>query len=403
MLTGTNLTYTKAYNFRIVFETVRLHGSISRADVARKTSLTAQTVSNIVNRLLERDFVKEGRKFQKKRGAPSTTLEINPEGAFSVGLDFNRDHLTGILVDLAGNVKTKIFYEVDSPSPIKAVRLMVSTIQQLTSSPEVQNAHFCGVGIGLPGPLEVNKQNEVSNTINPKAFPNWNHVPIGEMLLEHIKAPIFIENNASAATIGERWYGAGKNISNFLYAFFGAGLGGGLVLNGNLYDGQNQNAGEFGYFPYIGEKSPLSDSDQPHIGEHFNLNKLYEWLREDGIIVNRPEDLGNLFLDKNPRFLEWLSLAKNYLASVFIITEYTVDVEVIILGGRLPHSIIEDIAKDLPKLLADLRLDMKNTSPTFKSGTAGVDAAALGAATLPMFDLFAAQTDVLIKNNGSTS
>ncbi|MEQ9309213.1 MAG: ROK family transcriptional regulator [Balneolaceae bacterium] len=399
MLTGTNLTYTKAYNFRIVFETVRLHGPISRADVARRTSLTAQTVSNIVSRLLERQFIQEGRKLQKKRGAPSTTLEVNPNGAFSVGLDFNRDHLTAILVDLAGSVKTKIFYEVDSPSPEEAIKLMVSTIHQLTSNPEVQNAHFCGVGIGLPGPLDINKNNEVSNTINPKAFPNWNHVPFGKMIKEHISAPIFIENNASAATIGERWYGAGKNISNFIYAFFGAGLGGGLVLNGNLYEGQNQNAGEFGYFPYMGEISPLSDSDQPHVGEHFNLTKLYEWLREFDIIVNRPEDLGNLYLEKNTIFLEWLESAKNYLASIFIVAHYMIDMEVIILGGRLPHIIIEDIANSLPQLMASLRSDLKAPFPTFKCGTAGIDAAALGAATLPIFDLFAAQAEVLIKNN----
>lgn len=399
MLTGTNLTYTKAYNFRIVFETVRLHGPISRADVARRTSLTAQTVSNIVSRLLERQFIQEGRKLQKKRGAPSTTLEVNPNGAFSVGLDFNRDHLTAILVDLAGSVKTKIFYEVDSPSPEEAIKLMVSTIHQLTSNPEVQNAHFCGVGIGLPGPLDINKNNEVSNTINPKAFPNWNHVPFGKMIKEHISAPIFIENNASAATIGERWYGAGKNISNFIYAFFGAGLGGGLVLNGNLYEGQNQNAGEFGYFPYMGEISPLSDSDQPHIGEHFNLTKLYEWLREFDIIVNRPEDLGNLYLEKNTIFLKWLESAKNYLASIFIVAHYMIDMEVIILGGRLPHIIIEDIANSLPQLMASLRSDLKAPFPTFKCGTAGIDAAALGAATLPIFDLFAAQAEVLIKNN----
>ncbi len=398
MLTGTNLTYTKAYNFRIVFETIRLHGPISRADIARRTNLTAQTVSNIVNRLLERKFVKEGRKLQKKRGAPSTTLEVNPSGAYSVGLDFNRDHLTGILVDLAGAVKTKIFYEIDSPSPKKGIELMVSTINQLTSSDEVKSAYFCGVGIGLPGPLEINKNNEVSNTINPKAFPKWKHVPVGDLLAEHVDSPIFIENNASAATIGERWYGAGKNISNFVYAFFGAGLGGGLVLNGNLYEGHNQNAGEFGYFPFLSDKSPLSYSEQPHIGEHFNLNELYGWLREDDIIVNRPEDLGNLFLEKNKRFMEWLDLAKRYLASAFMFTEYLIDIEVIILGGRLPHVIIEDIAKDIPELISELRSEVKTSGPRFVCGTAGVDAAALGAAILPMFDLFSVTKDVLLKN-----
>lgn len=402
MLTGTNLTYTKAYNFRIVFETIRLHGPISRADVARRTSLTAQTVSNIVNRLLERQFVQEGRKLQKKRGAPSITLDVNPNGAYSVGLDFNRDHLTGILVDLAGTVKTKIFYEIDSPSPKEAIDLMVSTVQQLTSSKEIQNAHFCGVGIGLPGPLEIDNNNDVSNIINPKAFPNWEHVPIGKMLNEYIHVPIFIENNASAATIGERWYGAGKNISNFLYAFFGAGLGGGIVLNGNLFEGQNRNAGEFGYFHYVQEVSPLSDSEHPHVGEHFNLNKLYKWLKQNNVNANRPEDLGNLLQEENPYFMEWLSLAKQYLASVFITAEYMLDVEVIILGGRLPNTIFEHIAADLPEIMADLKVAMRNSSPRFQIGTAGIDAAALGAATLPMFDLFAAQSEVLIKNNSSS-
>lgn len=401
MLTGTNLTYTKAYNFRIVFETVRLHGPISRADVARRTSLTAQTVSNIVNRLLERKFVQEGKKLQKKRGAPSITLEVNPVGAFSVGLDFNRDHLTGILVDLAGNLKTKIFYDIDSPSPEDAIQLMASTIKQLTSSPEVQKAHFCGVGIGLPGPLEVNKNNEVSNTINPKAFPNWKHVPIEKMLLEYLQTKVFIENNASAATIGELWYGVGKNISNFMYAFFGAGLGGGLVLNGNLYEGHNRNAGEFGYLPYLNGLSPLSDSDQPHIGEHFNLKKLYEWLGSHDIKANRPEDLDILFKNRSEVFMNWLTQAVEYLASGFTISEYLIDAEVIILGGRLPNSIIEYFATEVPNKMNARRNELKNNTPAFLSGTTGVDAAALGAATLPIFDLFAAQANVLIKNGSS--
>ena len=401
MLTGTNLTYTKAYNFRIVFETIRLHGPISRADIARKTSLTAQTVSNIVTRLLERQFVQEGQKLQKKRGAPSTTLEVNPEGAFSVGLDFNRDHLTGILVDLSGTVKTKIFHELDTPSPDEAISLMASTIHTFISSEEVQRAHFCGVGVGLPGPLEINRDNEVSNTINPKAFPNWRHIPIGKMLKDQISVPIFIENNASAATIGERWYGAGKNISNFMYAFFGDGLGGGFVLNGAIYEGKNRNAGELGYFPFTGEKSPLSDSDLPHIGEHFSLTKLYKWLGSYDLTINRPEDLGTLFLERQPKFMEWLDMAKKYLAPAFLATEYLVDVETIILGGRLPHVIIEDIAKGMPKLISDIRIPINASTPNFVCGTAGPDAAALGAATLPMFDLFAAQTDVLMKSNAT--
>ena len=406
MLTGTNLTYTKAYNFRIVFETIRLNGPISRADVARRTNLTAQTVSNIVNRLLERNFILEGSKLQKQRGAPSTNLFVNPDGAYSVGIDFNRDHLTGILVDLAGNVKTKYFYEVDSPYPEEAVKLIADTAHQLTDNRTVKESHFCGVGIGLPGPLEINEKNEVSNFINPKAFPHWNNVPIGEMIKKQVNTSVFIENNASAATIGELWYGAGKNKSNFLYVFLGAGLGGGLVVNGNIYEGSNRNAGELGFFPYFAEKSPLSFSDEPHVGEHFNLYHLYKWLKENGVNANRPEDLGSLFDDKSPAFMEWLDKGKSYLTPVLLFAEYFVDMETIILGGRLPSSIIENMVNSLPNLMSKARNEMKTTGPEILVGTAGPDAAALGAATLPMFDLFSAQTEILMKTtkngNGAT-
>lgn len=403
MLIGTNLTYTKAYNYRIVFETIRLHGSISRADIARKSNLTAQTVSNIVTRLLDKQIIQEGRKRQKDRGAPSVALEINPEGAYSIGLDLNRDHLTGILVDLNGEVKTKMFYEIDSPTPEQAIELMVYTIHQLLESHEIDDSKFCGVGIGLPGPIEINGDDIINGSVHPKAFPNWSHVPIVKLLAKHINTPIYLENNASAATIGERWYGAGKNISNFLYTFFGVGLGGGLVLNGNLFEGFNHNAGELGYFPFFSDLSPLSNSPKPHIGEHFNLSRLYEWLKEYDVFVSRPEDLNDLFFSGQPQFKEWLALGKRLLLPVFIAVEYVFDPEVIILGGRLPQPIIKDMCDDLPRLLAEIRIPEKSYAPKFKCATAGIDAAALGAATLPMFNLFAAQPGVLIKNSQQLS
>lgn len=403
MLTGTNLTYTKAYNFRIVFETIRLNEPISRADIARQTNLTAQTVSNIVNRLLQQNFIVEGEKLQKQRGAPSTNLKVNPDGAYSIGIDFNRDHLTGILVDLAGVVKSKFYYEIDTPFPNEATLLIADTVKKLTQSSALENSHFCGVGIGLPGPLVINNQNQVSNTINPKAFPNWNNVPIGKMLKEKIDAPIFIENNASAAAIGELWYGAGKNINDFLYVFLGVGLGGGVVLNGSVFEGANRNAGELGFFPYIGEKSPLSNSGEPHVGEHFNLTNLYKWLAEHNIHVSRPEDLETLFSKKNPEFMEWLALGKKYLTPILLSAEYFLDLETVILGGRLPNVIIQNLIADLPAMLNRDRIDMKMKEPELIPGTAGPDAAALGAATLPVFDLFSVQTDVLLKNVKSNS
>ena len=401
MLTGTNLTYTKAFNYRIVFETIRLFGPISRADIARRSNLTAQTVSNIVKRLLDTHLIQEGQKRQDGRGAPSITLEINPDGAYSIGIDFNRDHLTGILLDLTGNVQQHLFYELETPSPDETVELMSSSIMELMTKQKLAENRISGIGISFPGPIDFSRNKSVATLVNPKAFPNWINVPVLEMLSKQVNVPIFLENNASAAAVGERWYGAGRHVSSFLYIFFGAGLGGGLILNGQLYDGITGNAGEIGYLPYSGQTSMLGNSSRPHIGEHFNLSKLYQWLNNQGIHVSRPGDLLDLYEKKNPAFMEWFELGKQILAPALLSFEYIVDPEIIFLGGRLPEIIIQDLCGDLKNRMDDMRIEGKKTGPAIKIATAGVDAPALGAATLPMFDLFAPQHDVLIKSDGT--
>lgn len=401
MLTGTNLTYTKAYNYRIVFETIRLFGPISRADIARRSNLTAQTVSNIVKRLIDTNLIREGSKRQDGRGAPSITLEINPKGAYSIGIDFNRDHLTGILLDLTGNVRQHIFYELETPTPDETVDLMAASIKELMNEQHLSEKQISGIGISFPGPIDFSSNKSVATMVNPKAFPNWVNVPVLEMLSRHMDVPIFLENNASAAAVGERWYGDGRHVSSFLYIFFGAGLGGGLILNGQLYDGITGNAGEIGYLPYSGPISMLSHTDRPHIGEHFNLSRLYKWLNKQGLHVSRPADLLDLFEKKNPPFMEWLEQGVKILAPAFLSIEYIVDPEVIFLGGTLPEPIILQLCNGLDDELPKLRIDGKRTGPELQLATAGSDASALGAATLPMFDLFAPQHEVLVKPNGS--
>ncbi len=284
---------------------------------------------------------------------------------------------------------------------MKPWNLMASSIKELMTKQKLEEQRIGGIGISFPGPIDFSRNKSVATLVNPKAFPNWVNVPVLEMLSEQINVPIFLENNASAAAVGERWYGAGRHVSSFLYIFFGAGLGGGLILNGQLYDGITGNAGEIGYLPYSGQTSMLGNSSRPHIGEHFNLSKLYKWLNNQGIHVSRPGDLLDLYEKKNPAFMEWLELGKQILAPALLSFEYIVDPEIIFLGGRLPEIIIQDLCGDLKNRMDDMRIEGKKTGPAIKIATAGVDAPALGAATLPMFDLFAPQHDVLIKSDGT--
>lgn len=405
MLTGTNLKYTKAHNYRTVLETIRVHGPLSRADIARRSSLTAQTISNIVKKLNEGGLVREGEKKRDGRGAPSTTLEINPHAAYSIGLDLDRDHLTGILVDLTGSVRQREHLELSFPVPNDALDLMVEIAHSLVDAEGLSLNDVRGIGVGFPGPIEGSKEDGGVRLANPTAFPEWKNVNVVDRLRNRLDLPIYLENNATAAAVGERWYGD-HHISTFFYVLFSVGLGGGIIIDGHPYAGHSGNAGELGYLPVHDIENGLRDAPQmrvgerPHVGEHFHLPRLYDNLRAEGHDISSPSDLLSLYAEDNVLLLDWLETAERHLGTLLLAIDYLLDPAVIFFGGRLPTRIVKDMIGRLDEQLDDRRIRGKTAAPTLKPGTAGTDAAALGVATLPIYQVFAPIPRLLMKNQG---
>lgn len=400
MLIGTNLKFAKAYNVRIVLETIRLYGPLSRADIARRTELTAQTVSNITRKLIKRGLIEEARRQQEGRGAPSVLLALRPDCAFSIGLDLDKDHLTGVLVDFVGTVRRRMHVELNFPLPDEAMDLIEETASKLMEAEGLRLDQIWGVGVGLPGPLDIASGSIVTNVVNPKAFPGWKDVPVADILTRRLGMPIYLENNATAAAVGERRYGAGRHISTFFYVFFGAGLGGGLIINGQPYEGRTGNAGELGYIPTTGEPDAFGEFKRPHLGVYFNVPRLYKLLSNCGRPVDRPADLEAVLAEGNACLLEWLDTGAQKLAPVILSIEYLVDPEAIFFGGRLPGSLIRALMTRLEEMLPSIRVEGKHFMPKLLAATAGADAAALGVATLPLYAAFAPAPKVLMKRDG---
>jgi predicted NBD/HSP70 family sugar kinase len=400
MLTGSNLVHTREFNLRIVHEVIRLHGPLSRAEVARHTALTGQTVSNLVKELVELGLVTEGeRVLSGGRGAPGTLLALNPDGCYAIGLDFNRDHLTGVLVDLAGTVRQRASIEFELPTPDQALDLMSEMVDALIARQGLEREQVCGVGIGIPGPM-YQADGGVGYVVNPKMFPGWHKVPLADWLRERLDLPVLLENNATAAAVGERWYGEGRRIGTFFYLFFGSGLGGAIVMNGRPYEGATGNAGEVGYLPATLAGAPDADGagdDRPHVGLHFNLPRLYDALRADGADARSPEDLERLLAEGHPRIVAWLDEASDYLTGIVLAVEYIVDPEAIFFGGRIPDGLLDAFMARVAERLPARRVTEKAVAPRLLRGTAGADAAALGVATLPVYQFFAPAPQVLLK------
>jgi predicted NBD/HSP70 family sugar kinase len=396
MLTGTNLLYTKQFNLRIVHEAIRLYGPISRADIARRTELTAQTISNLVRELLEYGLIYEAERRQEGRGAPSTGLALNPDGAFAIGLDLDRDHLTAVLVDLVGTVRQQRDERLHFPTPAEALDLMVEMTDALIAAQGLTRESIRGLGVGVPGPMWLAPDGG-DYLVNPRSFPGWSNVPLAAWLRERLEMPVLLDNNATAAAMGERLYGGGQQIKTFFYLYFGSGLGGGMLIDGQRFEGCTGNAGEIGYLPLAlsGPREAADDFD--HVGLHFSLPRLYEALRAEGAEARTPEDLDRLLTDGHPYLLRWMETAAGILSRLLLTVEYLIDPEAIFFGGRLPDRVLEGLLERVDAQLPGLRIADKTSVPRLLLATAGVEAAALGVATLPIYEFFAPAPKVLLK------
>jgi len=399
VLTGTNLVYTKKYNLRIVHEVIRVHGPLSRADVARHTQLSVQTVSNLVKELLELRLVQEGARRSEGRGAPSTELTINPDGAYAIGLDLDRDHLTGVLVDIAGQVRQRMHLEIETPSSAEVLDLMCSMVQSMAKAQGLRLEDLAGLGVGVPGPMHRDESG-TGFLVNPTAFPGWHDIPLASWLTERLHMPVYLENNALAAALGERWNGGGRHIATFFYIYFGSGLGGGLIMNGQPYQGFSGNAGEIGYLPTVlsGDVAASTSEEAPHVGLHFNMPRLYQRLRRGGTVVGSLEELDRLFAASHAGMLEWMDDAADHLTALVLAIEHVLDPEAICFGGRLSDRILAGLMSRVARLLPERRVGRKVSVPRHFLATAGVDAGALGVATLPIHEIFAPAPRVLLKD-----
>jgi len=399
MLTGTNLEYTKSYNVRIVLETIRLFGPLSRVEIARKTQLTAQTVTNITRSLMQSGMILEAERLQEGRGAPSILLKINPDGAFSIGLDLDKDHLTGVLVDLLGTPRQQIHKELKFPSSEEAMVMLEETAKELINREGVSLEKIWGVGLGLPGPFSVSDGMVSKDVVSPIGLPGWSNVPVRDILSQKLSLPVFIENNATAAAIGELWYGNGRHIGTFFYVYFGAGLGGGVVINGQPYYGFTGNAGELGYYPVEEHFDQEQNAQKPHLGQLFRVTSLYKKLSAAGYKVSNLAELEELYEQKNEMLMEWIDKGASRLAPLMLAIEFLIDPQAIFFGGRLPEPIINDLLGRLKKILPTLRLREKTTYPDLMNAAAGAEAAALGIATIPVFESMAPLPGLLMKTS----
>ncbi|MFD1983705.1 ROK family protein [Mesorhizobium newzealandense] len=391
-IAGTNLEQAKSHNRRVVIEAIRTNGALSRAAIARLTALSTQTISNIVEELEREELLRAQATLKGARGQPAVPYSINPDGGYSIGLQLDHQLAVGVITDLSGTVRARIERPVDRPTPAQAMPLLAAIAGDLMRKFRFDRNRLLGIGMAMPGPFDV----EGMTSVGPTALPGWQDFPVAEELQRLTGIPVTVENDATAAAIGERLYGVARNLGSFVYLFIGTGLGAGLFLDGHLYKGSRHNAGEIGHTIVKPGGLECGCGKRGCLERYVSLRAAYECLKIPDPDHASPELLQAL-LANGDSLEAWVAQAIDPLRQAINMLELALDPETVVLGGFMPVGVIELLASRLDPLYLSVSSTSARTVPRVLVGAAGKDTSVLGAAALPIFSETNPQFDVLQK------
>lgn len=381
---GSNSAVVRQFNERVILSALRRLGEASKADLARQVNLTPNTAGQIVRDLERQKLIRPSGRRTGLRGQPATLLRLDPGGAYGIGVKLGRRTLDGLLVDFAGRVLRARRQERDLPRPETALRLVRDEVAALRRAlPRTARSRIAGVGFAVPYNLgswrrELDLPTDVSAA--------WTEFDLDTGLRAALDLPVLVENDGTAVAVAELFQGRGRELDDFAVVYVGAAVGGGVVLGGAPRRGATGNAGDIGLMPV--PPSRLASAPRPSRRSDILLNRasvnaLVRHLRRNGVPVATNPDLEQA-IPAHPELIgEWLEDCADALVNPLLSISSLLDLQAIVVDGNLPRTLTERLVERLRVLLAANAPEARNP-PTLLLGTAGRDAAAIGAALLPL-------------------
>jgi predicted NBD/HSP70 family sugar kinase len=370
-LSGANLERVGDHNQRVILQAIRVGAPITRVTLAQISGLTPPAVANITKRLLDDGLILEAGRVQGARGQPAMNLMINPDGCLSIGVNIDRDHITVVLLDLLGAVRARASQDIEFPLPADVAKFCKAQIRKMLAAWKGQPPRLSGIGVALPDDL-----GRVDLPHRPAGYDIWSSADVGKLLGEILPLPVFLENDAAAAALGELQFGHGLRKPSFFYVLISSGLGGGLVVEGDYFRGAQGRSGEIGFLPV---SSPQTTDRS--LQEVVSLSALYAHLEAGGVAVSRPDQLTNLTPQGQALVEDWIALSAELLVQPFVAISCVVNPEAIYVGGRLPTDLIDRLVAAVNARLARIE-DVPALARVERAATSA-DGPAVGAALLP--------------------
>ena len=373
---GTNQSGMRDHNERLVLSLVRRHGALAKSDIARMTGLSAQTVSVIMRGLEEEGLLERGEPVRGRVGQPSIPMSLAPEGAFFFGLKLGRRSADLVLTDFRGRMRAARRKVYRYPTPDAVVDFVREAAPALAGElPPALRERVMGMGVAMPFQL----WNWVSVLGVPQEeMDAWRSRDLGAELGAVTGLPVYVQNDATSACGAELIFGTGERPKDFLYFYFGTFIGGGLVMNGQLYLGRTGNAAAVGSI-----QVPAPGGGTRRLIDLASMSVLAEAMEAAGESSDHLWSQHDRWEVSAAVLEPWLDQAAGALAHATLAAAALLEIEAVLIDGWMPVSVRAELVRRTEGAL--LQLDLAGIDvPVIREGTVGADARAVGAAAIPL-------------------
>ena len=386
-------SYDPSRSEAVVLEAIRRTPGITRAEIADRTNLTRGTVTNTVNELMRRNLVEESGKRITDRGQPPIELRIRPNTGYTIGVHHAYRLINVAVTDIDGTILWTDRATLEPGDPVPTIDRIAEVTLANIARLEQRKQHLVGVGFATFGPIDL-----AAGTVSPPIYGEaWQHQPLRRMLADRIGQRVWMDNDATCATIGEFWYGDASIYDDFLHVYFGYGLGGGMFLGGRVRRGASFNAGEVGHVIVDSQGSPWFHGPAGSFESEASLLRL-----ERDLGAPPPHDR-DVFALERPEVNDWFDRAGVRLAQVAASSDHLLDLEAIVVGGLLHETSLQKLVHRANIELSRFGIGNRPQRAELLTGTTGPYSAALGAAMLPVYDSFLPSRSAVMPNERAFS
>ncbi|MFQ6546579.1 ROK family protein [Aestuariibius sp. 2305UL40-4] len=375
-LRGANATRSRDHNRQMVLGQLHARGALGRAEIARRSGLTTQAVSNIIAELEKDGLLLAAGAARGRRGLPATQYVVNPSGGYALGIELRPAAILVALLDLSGELVWQERQPLSCADPESVAAILPGLRDAALSKVPKAKDRLLGAGIVMPGPFG---KTELSGRATD--LPGWKETDPATLLSDVLDLPVIVENDANAAAMAERIALAAEGMDSFACLYFGTGLGLGIVQDGRIVAGAYGNAGEIGQLPV------KTDGGLAPLESVLSRAALERHLAGHGIGASEIQEIARLHESGAPALQTWMAEAASALSQALAVIENLLDPRATVLCGAMPEALLRDlvVATPLPRTVSR-RAD--GAQAPLRIGTCSRMAAARGGAALVLAQSF---------------